>query len=341
MAEPAGASSIIGTFSLPDTRMFDEFFQGFSMRALLLSLRSGFTQLSFLGHLALTVIVVITAMIVSRLISRYYRKRGAGTTEAKRIAYLVARNTLGGVTALLLLFIWAGELRTFALSIAALAAAVAIVCKEFFMSGLGSLMRAITRPYSIGDVIELGTMKGEVLQIDFLSTRLLEQGPSGYVTGRTFEFPNMMVLLNPIRKLSHTGRFVHEIVRVPMDPAGNVPRAERLLLQAGETVCADWIEAADAHFRRLESSRLIALPDSRPLAMIEPVDPKRVDVLLRFPCQSNRRLATSQAILHAYYVLAKEPDPEDPLAGQQIRSADAPTPPAAPESMAAPIGKLI
>ena len=52
-------------------------------------------------------------------------------------------------------------------------------------------------------------------------------------------------------------------------------------------------------------------------------------------------MATSQAILHAYYVLAKEPDPDDPLADQQIRSADAPTPPAAPESMAAPIGKLI
>jgi small-conductance mechanosensitive channel len=322
--------------------MFDEFLQGFSMRTLLLSLRAGFTQLSFLGHLLLTVVVLITAMIVSRLISRYYRKRGAGTTEAKRIAYLVARNTLGGVTALLLLFIWAGELRTFALSIAALAAAVAIVCKEFFMSGLGSLMRAITRPYSIGDVIELGTMKGEVLQIDFLSTRLLELGPSGYVTGRTYDFPNMMVLLNPIRKLSHTGRFVHELVRVPMDPAGNVARAERLLLEAGVTVCADWIEAADAHFRRLETSRLIALPESRPLAMIEPVDPKRVDVLLRFPCQSNRRLATSQAILHTYYLLAKQADAEDPLAAGGGHVSDPSTPPAAaPESMAAPIGKLI
>ncbi|WP_187395093.1 mechanosensitive ion channel family protein [Pigmentiphaga aceris] len=321
--------------------MLDEFFQGFSMRALLLSLRAGFTQLSFLGHLALTVFVLITAMIVSRLISRYYRKPGTGTTEAKRMAYLVARNTLGGVTAVLLLFIWAGELRTFALSIAALAAAVAIVCKEFFMNGLGSLMRAVARPYSIGDVIELGAMKGEVLEIDFLSTRLLEQGPSGYVTGRTYEFPNMMVLLNPIRKLSHTGRFVHELVRVPMDPAGNVARAERLLREAGETVCADWIEAADAHFRRLESSHLIALPESRPLAMIEPVDPKRVDILLRFPCQSNRRLATSQAILHAYYVLAKEPDPDELPDEQDTPSAEVPAPAAAPESMAAPIGKII
>jgi small-conductance mechanosensitive channel len=322
--------------------MFDEFLQGFSMRELLLNLRAGFTQLNFLGHLALTVVVLVAAMIVSRLISRYYRKPGSGTTEARRVAYLVARNTLGGVTGVLLLFIWAGELRTFALSIAALAAAVGIVCKEFFMSALGSLMRAITRPYSIGDVIELGTMKGEVLQIDFLSTRLLEQGPSGYVTGRTFEFPNMMVLLNPIRKLSHTGRFVHELVRVPMDPSGNVARAETLLLEAGEAVCADWIEAADAHFRRLESSHLIALPGSRPLAMIEPVDPKRVDVLLRFPCPSNRRLATSQAILHAYYVLAKEPDPDEvppqsPAASAPM--ADSLPPPATPD--AAPISKLV
>ncbi len=285
--------------------MFDTLFDGFSLNALWQNVRNGITQLSFLGHLLLTVFVVIIAIVISRIIARYYRSRGdIATPGARRVAYLAARNAVAGITAMLLIFIWAGELRTFALSVAALAAAVAIVCKEFFMNGLGSLMRAIARPYIIGDVIEMAHMKGEVLEIDFLTTRLLEEGPSGYVTGRTYEFPNMMLLTNPVRKLSHTGRYVHELVRIPVDPGEDIGLVRQLLLQAGESVCEEWIEAAAEHFRRLESARLIALPDSRPVVLLEPIDPKRVDVVLRFPCQAGRRVSTSQDILQAFYELA-------------------------------------
>jgi len=168
------------------------------------------------------------------------------------------------------------------------------------------LMRATQRPYAVGDIIEINGMKGEVLIIDLFSTTLLEEAQSGYVTGRTYQFPNMLLLLNPVRKSSTMGSFVLEAVRVPLDPADDVVSAEQRLLQSAVVVCEPWVQQADAHFRRIEGAYLVALPESRPVALIEPVDAKRVDVVVRFPCPSNRRMAVGQQILNGYYAMIRE-----------------------------------
>ncbi|VCU70982.1 Mechanosensitive ion channel [Pigmentiphaga humi] len=253
------------------------------------------------GQLVITLLVLLAATFATRATIRYYRAKGSGSNEERRTGYLTVRNTIVILTLLLMLFIWGGQLRHFALSVAALAAAVAIASKEYVMSALGSLMRATQSSYSVGDVIEINGMKGEVLTIDLFTTALLEQSSSGYVNGRICRFPNMLLLTNPVRVYSAMGTFVLETVRVPLEPGDDIPGAQARLLQAGKNVCAPWLEQADAHFRHIEGAYLIALPASQPLVLIEPVDAKRVDVALRFPCPSNARVATGQDILAHYY----------------------------------------
>jgi len=268
--------------------------------------RDSVSASSTLSQLFATVVVLVAAMLVTRSAAKYYRGKDSGSTGERRTAYTAVRNGVAVVVLILLLFLWGGQLRHFALSVAALAAAVAIASKEFVMSALGSLMRATQRPYAVGDIIEINGMKGEVLIIDLFSTTLLEEAQSGYVTGRTYQFPNMLLLLNPVRKSSTMGSFVLEAVRVPLDPADDVVSAEQRLLQSAVVVCEPWVQQADAHFRRIEGAYLVALPESRPVALIEPVDAKRVDVVVRFPCPSNRRMAVGQQILNGYYAMIRE-----------------------------------
>lgn len=256
---------------------------------------------STLTQSMLSACLVLMGILGTRLAGRYYRDRDMGTAEERRSAYLALRNSIVGVVLVLLLMMWGGRLQHFALSVAALAAGVAIAGKEFFMSALGSLMRVMQRQYAVGDVIEIASLRGEVIEVDFLTTRLLEQGPSGYITGRTVEFPNMFLLLNHVRKFSHTGRFLHEFVRIPIDPMDDVPAATQRLLDAGTHATAEWIDEAEDHFKRVEGAYLINLPDSKPLVLVEPVEARRVDLVLRFPCPANRRLFVSQEILRRFY----------------------------------------
>jgi small-conductance mechanosensitive channel len=294
--------------------------------------RDSVSASSTLSQLFATVVVLVAAMMVTRSAAKYYRGKDSGSTGERRTAYTAVRNGVAVVVLILLLFLWGGQLRHFALSVAALAAAVAIASKEFVMSALGSLMRATQRPYAVGDIIEINGMKGEVLIIDLFSTTLLEEAQSGYVTGRTYQFPNMLLLLNPVRKSSTMGSFVLEAVRVPLDPADDVVAAENRLLQSAVVVCEPWVQQADAHFRRIEGAYLVALPESRPVALIEPVDAKRVDVVVRFPCPSNRRMAVGQQILNGYYSMIRE----DKKARAATHAASAAAKAAAPAAGTAP-----
>ncbi len=100
-----------------------------------------FTASDTPAQLVVSLVVLLAAMFATRATTRYYRGKGSGSTEERRTSYLTVRNSIVIVTMLLMLFIWGGQLRHFALSVAALAAAVAIASKEYVMSALGSLMR--------------------------------------------------------------------------------------------------------------------------------------------------------------------------------------------------------
>ncbi|MFT3804794.1 MAG: mechanosensitive ion channel family protein [Burkholderiaceae bacterium] len=264
---------------------------------------------SNLSQTLVSLCLLLIAALGIRLAERYYRDKSSGTSERRRSAYLAVRNSIGVIVGILLLVIWGGWLQHFALSLAALTAGVAIAGKEFFMSGLGSLMRMMQRSYVVGDLIEVATLRGEVIEINLMSTRLLEQGPTGYVSGRTVEFPNMMLLLNPVRKLSHTGRFLHEFIRIPIEPGPRVLSAKAHLLQAGTAVTEPWIDEATRHFKRIAGAYLIDLPESKPIVLIEPVDARRVDLVLRFTCPTDQRLVVSQQILDRYYAIETDAEP--------------------------------
>src|SRR5690606_28893985 len=201
---------------------------------------------------------------------------------------------------------------------AALAAAMAIATKEFLMSLLGSAMWAILKPYSVGDEIEIASVRGEVLNVDLLSTTVLEHDSNGFVTGNITQFPNMILLQNAVHKVSATGSYGLDSVRVALDPHDDIPLASSLLQQAAEEACADWVEQADQHFRIIEGAYLMALPSSRPVLRVEPIDAKRVDIVVRYASPSNRRGSVGQAILRRYYALMQ-------AVRRQAASADATT----------------
>src|SRR5690606_15055084 len=121
--------------------------------------------------------------------------------------------------------------------------------------------------------------------------------------GNITRFPNMILLQNAVHKVSATGSYGLDSVRVALDPHDDISLASSVLQQAAEEVCADWIEQADQHFRIIEGANLMALPSSRRVLRIESIDAKRVDIVVRYASPSNRRGSVGQAILRRYYAL--------------------------------------
>ncbi|NJL24780.1 MAG: mechanosensitive ion channel [Calothrix sp. SM1_5_4] len=105
------------------------------------------------------------------------RRWNAPSGDEKRRWIIQVKNISLVILAAGLFGIWATELRAFALSLVAVAAALAISTKEIIQCFLGGFYKASTRPFEIGDRIEVNGCRGEVIDHNFLCTTVLEIGP--------------------------------------------------------------------------------------------------------------------------------------------------------------------
>lgn len=136
------------------------------------------------------------------------RKVASGTLEYRRWARSV-KNIFLTLLVLGLCLIWAPQLRTFALSITAIAVAIVVATKELILCFSGSFMRATSRVFTVGDWISVGEIYGEVTDHNIFSTVLHEMDECSHPTGREIVFPNSLLLTTPVRNQSllksHTG----------------------------------------------------------------------------------------------------------------------------------------
>jgi small-conductance mechanosensitive channel len=117
---------------------------------------------------------------------------------------------------LLLLFIWASEIQNFALSIAAFAVAIVLATREFIQCIIGFFYLVTTRPFKIGDWIQVGDYLGEVAETDWIKTTLYEIDMHTYqFSRRTIYIPNNKLITSSIKNLNFVKRFVtHQFVIV-------------------------------------------------------------------------------------------------------------------------------
>ena len=101
------------------------------------------------------------------------------------------KNFINFILIVVLFGLWAGELQNFALSIAAFSVAIVLATREFIQCVIGFFYLISTRPFRIGDWIEVNESVGEVAATDWIKSTLLEVDPHTYeYTGKTLFIPN-------------------------------------------------------------------------------------------------------------------------------------------------------
>lgn len=163
---------------------------------------------SSLPDLAASAALLTALLVVGLATRRALKARAALAPQAVRRWSANVRNGLLLVAMVGLLMIWAPQLRTFALSLTAVAVAVVVATKELLLCLSGSAFRTFTRAYTIGDIIEIGEYCGEVLDINLLASRLREiDRPEGSIRSlaQTTLVPHSLLFANPVRILAREG----------------------------------------------------------------------------------------------------------------------------------------
>jgi small-conductance mechanosensitive channel len=255
-----------------------------------------------LGRIIATLLVIAIGAILGRFLQKRARSSpGLSSDVSRRRGNLVwAKNLIIIVCLVFVASIWATKIAGAALSLAAVAGAILLVSKEFLGNALGSALLAISRPYRIGDFIEIENVRGRVLDTDLMVTTVAETLEGHQLTGRTAVLPNSLLLTRPVRNLTATGAYMVNLLNVVVHPSEDLLALEKALLQAAGEVCAPWLIEADRHLEHMESIELIDLPSSQPRILIQMHSAKEYTLALRYTCRPNDRVKVEQEILRKY-----------------------------------------
>jgi small-conductance mechanosensitive channel len=149
------------------------------------------------------------------------------------------RKAVGYVVSLLatiLLFgLWVERLGDLSVALGILAAGLAFALQEVIGSFAGWLTILSGRPFSVGDRIETGGIRGDVIDVGVLRTTLMEIGnwlSGDHNTGRIVTVSNAFIFKEPLFNYSAHLRYIWDEIIIPITYTSNVEQAAQMMLVA-------------------------------------------------------------------------------------------------------------
>ncbi|SFH39325.1 Small-conductance mechanosensitive channel [Palleronia marisminoris] len=267
-------------------------------------------QLDLLASLLLLVVLWIARKIVVGTI----RARTELPPHDQRRLIATSRNVFLFLLLVGLVLIWAPQLRTFALSLTAVAVAIVVATKELILCLSGAVLRATTRAFGIGDWIEVGDNRGEVTDHTLLATTLEEFGTGPHIytpTGRMIVLPNSMLLTTPVRNQTALREDTYHRFAVTLDPVpalgGKREVVTRIVHRHYEPFRERAARASDLIERRTRSD----LPDPTPAIRLRTSDLGKLRVEITLFCPSREAERLESDITWDLLATLRSADPKD------------------------------
>lgn len=238
--------------------------------------------------------VLLARVLLLRLV------RGKGQAEADQLRSLIAiRQASWGLLLLGLVGIWTEELTALGLSLLAIAVAIVIATKELILCAMGSMYRASSGAFKVGDRIEVKGLRGDVIDNGLLATRVLLVGPGHQRTGRVVTIPNSVLLADPVVNETFTDEYVIHMIYIPLSLKADVSKLEEALLTAARAVSREFVEPARRHMQAMAKRHGLQAPDVSPQVVLQLPEAGKAVLVLRVPTLAREKGRVEQDILRS------------------------------------------
>lgn len=198
---------------------------------------------------------------------------------------------------------WATEIYSVILSLTAIAAALAIATKELLLCLAGSFYKAMARPFTVGDRILIGELRGDVIEIGLFATTLLEVGPKDLThqyTGRSVIIPNSQFLSEEVVNETFSHEFTLHVFTVMVRNNDNWESERDMLLECARISCDQYVDNAKRHYQRISEKRQLDPPWVEPRINVRIHDTKEIQLIVRVTVPVRARGRIEQEILERY-----------------------------------------
>jgi len=227
--------------------------------------------------------LLLSALFVAALIALRALARGAlrllarGGSKRATVARFWGHQAINAaslaITVLVLISIWFDDPARLATALGLVGAGLAFALQRVITAFAGYVVILNSGIFAVGDRINMGGVRGDVLALGFMQTTLMEMGvapgsdagPSVWVksrqfTGRIVTISNAKIFDDPVYNYTRDFPYIWEEVRVPIRYDDDRGRAEAILLDAARQFALDPAtmseEAASSLERRFDVRRL-------------------------------------------------------------------------------------
>ena len=217
--------------------------------------------------LVFTALILLVMGLARSFLLRLIRGDVSFLSEDQRKWMSRTKNGMFASTLLVLFVLWQSEISQFALSVTAIAVAIVVASKEIILCLTGSIQRASSRSFRVGDWIEVGQLSGEVIDHNMMATVIQEidllHGQYHY-TGKTATLPNSMFFTYPVKNLNFMKRYVFHNFNIIVPHFVNLyPLLPDLYLRINEHF-SHFIDVARRYNSMIEKHAGVDLPSAEP-----------------------------------------------------------------------------
>jgi small-conductance mechanosensitive channel len=154
---------------------------------------------------------------------------------------------------------------SFALGVAG--AGVAVALQDVLASIAGAFSIGFSKLYAVGDRVQIGDTRGDVIDIGLLRTTLMETGnwvSRDLYNGRIVRIPNSTVLKGTVFNYSHGFRFIWDEIKVLLTAASDCKLARGMLCRVAKEAIGEYLLEAQTSWKAISDNYRSANPPLEP-----------------------------------------------------------------------------
>ena len=250
-----------------------------------------------LYNLLLSVGIIALIIIMRWLISYFALSR----IKNLKMRYSLRKGTIYLsyiVIIIALLIIWVDEFQSAATFLGLLTAGLAVALRDPIVNFFGWMYIVFTRPFEMGDRIEIGVKKGDVLDVRFFSFTIMEIGAwvdANQSTGRIIHVPNGKVFTEPITNFAQGFPFIWMEIPILVTYDSDWEKAKTLILEVENQRSKETVKSVQKALREGEKKYNIRYSKLTP-TIYTSTRPSGILLTLRFLSHTRRQRAHEQFI---------------------------------------------
>lgn len=251
------------------------------------------TLIKILYSVFTILIAYIANIVVEELIRKQIHETRERYTLRKAASSIISILTFGAILA-----IWFQETTTLVVAFGLLSAGIAIALQDVLKNLAGGVIIILTNPFKAGDRIQVDNDAGDVLDIRFFSTTIMEIREwveADQYSGRLILIPNSFILNKTIKNYTKDFSFIWDEMHFMLTFDSNWKKAQEIAIQIAHEITIPFEESAKNELSNIGEKYLIHTSDVEEKIYTKITD-NWIDMRLRYVVDPRKRRKVSNSL---------------------------------------------